>query len=211
MNNSGIVTSIEEQKHNKNRYSVFIDGRYSFSLDDETLYKSKLKLGDTVTEEIASRLIADAQYASCKEYGFKLVSNKPYTARMLADKLKEKDFDASVAESVCARFCELGLIDDEAYARAYISDASKLKQKGKRLIKTELLRKGIDKTVADELLEDFENPDGLEKIISRKLKGEVPDRKKLNNLFAACMRKGYNADEIKRALKKYTDEEFADE
>ena len=211
MINNGFITSIEEQKNNKNRYSVFIDGRYAFSLDDETLFKSKLKAGDEITEEKAQALIHDAQYMSCKDYGFKLVSKKLYTAHDFLQKLKTKDFDEAVAMDVCRRFAELKLIDDESFARAYISDASKLKQKGKRAISSELYRHGIDKTLIDELLDGFENSDGLEKIISKKLKSKTPDRKTLNNLFAACIRKGYGADEIKHALKKYTDEDFADE
>ena len=211
MINNGFVTSIEEQKNNKNRYSVFIDGRYAFSLDDETLFKSKLKAGDEITDEKARALIRDAQYMSCKDYGFKLVSKKMYTAHDFLQKLKTREFDGAVAEEVCARFIELGLINDEAFARAYISDASKLKQKGKRAISAELYRHGIEKALIDELLDGFENPDGLEKIIFKKLRSKTPDRKTLNNLFAACMRKGYSADEIKYALKKYTDEDFADE
>ena len=211
MTDSGIVSSIEEQKNNKNRYSVFIDGRYAFSLDDETLFKSKLKVGDEINSEKSQELILNAQYMSCKDYGFKLVSKKLYTRRDFTEKLKAKEFDETVAGEVCARFAELGLIDDEAFARAYISDAAKLKQKGRRAISAELYRHGIDKTLIDELLDGFENPNGLEKIISKKLKTKAPDRKTLNNLFAACMRKGYSADEVKCALKKYTDEEFADE
>ena len=148
---------------------------------------------------------------ACKDYGFRLVSKKLYTAHDFLQKLKAKEFDETVADEVCARFTELGLINDEAFARAYISDASNLKQKGKRAISAELYRHGIDKTLIDELLDGFENPDGLEKIISKRLKSKTPDRKTLNNLFAACMRKGYSADEIKYALKKYTDEDFTDE
>lgn len=211
MINNGFVSSIEEQKNNKNRYSVFIDGRYAFSLDDETLFKSKLKAGDEITEEKAAALIRSAQYMTCKDYGFKLVSKKLYTAHDLLQKLKAKEFDKAIAEEVCSRFTELGLIDDRAFAEAYISDASKLKQKGKRAISSELYRHGIEKALIDELLDGFENPDGLEKIISKRLKDKNPDRKTLNNLFAACMRKGYSAGEVKNALKKYTDEDFADE
>lgn len=211
MKNNGIVTSVEEQRNNKNRYSVFIDGRYAFSVDDETLFKSGLKAGDEITEDFADSLIYYAQYMSCKEYGFRLVSQKMYTEGMLREKLTEKKFDAEITDAVCIKFRELGLIDDEAYARAYISDASKLKNKGKRLIMTELMRRGVDKELINELLEDFENPVGLEKIIAKKLNGVSPDRKTLNRLFAACMRKGYNSEEIKRALKKYSDEEFTDE
>ena len=211
MNNSGFITSIEPQKNNKNRYSVFIDGKYAFSLDDETLFKSKLKVGDEINEEAAQELICDAQYMACKDYGFKLVSKKLYTAHDFTYKLKMKGFDESVANKVCLRFSELGLINDEDFARAYISDAARLRQKGKRAISAELSMHGVDKAVIDGLLDGFENPEGLEKIISKKLKTKNPDRRQLSSVFSSCIRKGYGADEIKHALKKYTDEEFTDE
>ena len=67
------VSAIEPHKHNKNRYSVFLDGEYAFSLDDETLVKSKLKVGSCLSDEDVRYLTEEAEYASCKEAGMKLM------------------------------------------------------------------------------------------------------------------------------------------
>lgn len=203
------VSAIEPQKHNKNRYSVFLDGEYAFSLDDETLVKSKLKVGSCLSEDDVRYLTEEAEYASCKEAGMKLLSRKRYTCRELSEKLSEKGF--SVSDEVCERFAELGLLNDEEYARAFVHDAAVVSGKGERIIKSELKRKGVADSIINSLMEEFDNSDALSKLVEKKFRGKAPDRKTAASVFAACLRKGFCADEIKSAIKKYTDEEFADE
>ncbi len=206
---SKIITAIEPQKNNKNRYSVFTDGEYAFSLDDETLVKSHLKTGASVTEEDIRYLTEEASFAYCKELGMRLLARKRYTRHELIKKMEDKGF--SNAEAVCERLSELGFIDDAEFARAYVSDAAKISGKGARLIRMELKRKGIEDDVIINALDGFDNSDSLTRLVEKKFKGKTPDRKTAASVFAACMRKGYNADEIKSAIRKYTDEEFADE
>ena len=206
---SKTVSAIEPQKHNKNRFSVFLDGEYAFSLDDETLVKSKLKSGVVLSSEDIRYLTEEAEYASCKEAGLKLLSRKRYTCRELCAKLSEKGF--SVSDEVCEKFTELGLLNDCEFARAYASDAAKISGKGGRLIKSELKRKGIADSIIEGVMEEFDNSDALSKLVEKKFRGKTPDRKTAASVFAACMRKGFGTDEIRSAIRKFTDEEFADE
>ena len=206
---SKTVSAIEPQKHNKNRYSVFIGGEYAFSLDDETLVKSKLKTGSQLSEDDMRYLTEEAELASCKDAGMKLLSRKRYTCRELSKKLSEKGFE--VADRVCERFAELGLLDDAEYARAYVHDAAVVSGKGERLIKSELKRKGIADSIIASVFEEFDNSDALWKLVEKKFRGKPADRKTAASVFASCMRKGFGADEVRSAIRKYTDEEFADE
>ena len=40
-----IITDIQRQKHNDKRFSVFVDGEYTFSVSDVDLLYYKLKVG----------------------------------------------------------------------------------------------------------------------------------------------------------------------
>ena len=188
---SKTVSAIEPQKHNKNRYSVFLNGEYAFSLDDETLVKSKIKTGCELSDEDVRYLSEEAEFASCKDAGMKLLSRKRYTCSELSKKLAEKGF--SVADEVCGRFCELGLLDDEEYARAFVHDAAVVSGKGERLIKSELKRKGIADSIINSLFDEFDNSDALFSLVEKKFRRKTPDRKTAASVFAACMRKGYQA------------------
>ena len=203
------ITAIEPQKNNKNRYSVFLDGEYGFSLDDETLVKSRIKVGSELSGEDVRYLTEEAGFSYCKEYGMKLLSRKRYTKAELCRRLQEKGFEC--AEDVCERFLELNLLDDREYARCFISDAMKISGKGERVIRLELKRKGISDSIIDEMMDGFENNDALLRLVEKKFKGRTNDRKTAASVFASCIRKGFGADEIRSAIRKYTDEEFADD
>lgn len=203
------ISALEPQKHNRNRYSVFLDGEYGFSVDDETLVKSKLKVGKVLSEADVEYLSGEAGFAYCKQYGLGLLSRKRYTKAELCRKMQEKGFDC--AEQVCVRFEELGLLNDREYARCFVADASKISGKGERVIRAELKRKGVSDTVISEVMDGFENSDALYRLVEKKLRGKVVDRKVCASVFASCMRKGFGADEIRSAIRKYTDEEFLDD
>ena len=47
------ITKIEQQKKNKSRMSVFIDGEFSFGTDNFTLLSLHLKEGEEITLKIA--------------------------------------------------------------------------------------------------------------------------------------------------------------
>ena len=73
---------------------------------------------------------------------------------LLSEKLSEKGF--SVSDEVCERFAELGLLNDEEYARAFVHDAAVVSGKGERIIKSELKRKGVADSIINNLMEDIQ-------------------------------------------------------
>ena len=74
----------------------------------------------------------------------------------LADKLAKKDVPAEIATRLLDRFEEVGLIDDEAFARAWIASRQPGKGLARRALAQELRRKGIDDEVAREALDEID-------------------------------------------------------
>ncbi len=208
---SNVITAISQQTKERGRRNVFLDGKFAFALDLETLVKSKIRVGDTLSCEDISYLKLEGEIALAKEYGFKLLSARRYTNRDFRKKLSDKEYSIEAIDAVCSKMADFGYIDDEAYAEMYVRDKAKLLGKGERLIRTELMQKGISREILDRVFENFSNPEGLKKLLDKKLKGKSIDRKTLQSAFASAMRKGYGAEEIRAAIKTYTDEDFTHE
>ncbi len=93
----------------------------------------------------------------------------------LADRLAKKNVPADVAGRLLDRFEEVGLVDDEAFARAWVASRQPGKGLARRALAQELRRKGVEDDVAREALDEIEP--GAEEAAARRLV-----RKKLRTL-----------------------------
>ncbi len=134
------------------------------------------------------------------------------TEREIRDKLREKEFgDEEIAQTITA-LKNAGLLDDAAFARMYIRDALAGRPAGKMLLKKKLLLLGVDKSVADEAIEEtFAGVDvqatalALARQFIKKtqnLKKDETPMKARNRVSTFLARKGYGWDVIAAVLKE---------
>jgi regulatory protein len=116
----------------------------------------------------------------------------------LGDKLAAKNVPDDVATRLLDRFEEVGLVDDEAFARSWIASRQPGKGLARRALAQELRRKGVDDEVAREALEEIE-PDQEEAaaraLVRKKLRSlaRVDDTTATRRLVGMLARKGYGS------------------
>jgi len=71
----------------------------------------------------------------------------------------------SLVEDALARLVELGFLDDEAFARAWVESRDRARPRGEHALRRELAQKGVERAVVDAVLaerrgEDEEEPAG---------------------------------------------------
>ena len=102
------------------------------------------------------------------------------------------------------RMEELGLVDDEDYARRL---AQELARKGYAAPRTaqELARRGIDRDLARAAAQEAVSDPGesLRALIARKYARRLGDEKGRRQTVAALQRLGYRWDEIRSALREF--------
>ncbi|WP_372729660.1 regulatory protein RecX [Nocardioides sp.] len=116
----------------------------------------------------------------------------------LSDKLAAKNVPTDVATRLLDRFEEVGLIDDEAFARAWIASRQPGKGLARRALGQELRRKGIDDEVAKEALDEIDPADEQEAargLVRKKLRSlsRVDDTTATRRLVGMLARKGYSS------------------
>ena len=125
------------------------------------------------------------------------LTGAPKTRSQLADLLAARDIPDDAAETVLDRFIEVGLIDDAAYARAWVSSRSAGRGLARRALSAELRAKGVDPEVAAEAVEAVDDDDeraAAQRLVARR----VPGMRRLDRatatrrLVGMLARKGYN-------------------
>lgn len=198
------ITSIEPQKKNKKIYSIYIDGKYTFSLEDIELAKLSLKEGQEITNENIESYIQAYEFSKAFDRALRFASFKRRTQAQLEKKMLELDYGDDIIRKVIKKMKELKYLDDEQYAEDYIEERTNMKPSGKRLIAMELKNKGINEQTIIKKLESSEIDEynlayGLaEKKISRI---QNLDRKELQRIYAFLMRRGFSSNLVLKVLK----------
>ena len=141
---------------------------------------------------------------NCRDYALKVIEFKDRTEKEIREKLTQKGYDENITEDEIAFLKDYGFINDLRYAQRFVSDAINLKKWGKARIRAELLRKGVDREIIDNAVEDafmYIDDDRLLKEMQRRFKNsDLSNIKERTRIFNFYMRRGFSPDEIKGAM-----------
>ncbi|QKG26211.1 regulatory protein RecX [Actinomadura verrucosospora] len=170
--------------------------------------------GQKAGGESAGRVPDDPE-AAAREACLRLLASSPRTRAQLADALRRRNIPDDVAEQVLGRFTDVGLIDDEAFARAWVQSRHAGRGLARRALAVELRRRGVaDETVNDavEALEPDQEERTARALVDRKLPGTrgVDPDKRMRRLVGMLARKGYSPGLAFRVVKEALADEGAD-
>lgn len=150
-----IITKITQQKNDSERYNIFVDEKYAFSVHESVLIKYNLKKGmlldEWVTEEIAYEDEIEKAFHRALHY----LSFRMRSEREVEKKLKEVGFGEAVIKEAIMKLRRLNFLDDEAFSEAFMRTQKNASSKGPRAIQQALQQKGIAKDVQQEVLEMY--------------------------------------------------------
>lgn len=196
-----VISDIKRQKRHSERFSIYVDGSYSFSLGDLALSNSGLRAGQDLPVQEVEQWQSQALEAKAYHAALGQLSYRRRSRREIVDYLLRKDFDEDIADVVLLRLESLGLVDDTAFAAAWIADRQLLRPRSKRVLFGELRQKGIATEIINDSLEVIDESaeiDALTDLIERKRRqSSFADPQKLMGYLA---RQGYAYDRIKKAL-----------
>lgn len=193
------ITAIKQQVARPNRFSVFVDGKYSFSLSDTALLESRIVSGREISDKQLNdyrRLSqADKSFGALLRYAALRPRSEWETRQYLARKKVEPD----QADSMLAKLKSLALLDDYAFANSWIQNRRLLKSVSLNRLRQELRQKHVDGSIVSKLLNDEENDkQALRELIDKK-QSRYPDRTKF---MAYLSRQGFRYDDIRAAFEE---------
>jgi len=109
----------------------------------------------------------------------RLLAVRPRTRSELATALRRRGIDAQVAEEVLRRYGEVGMVDDEAFARAWVTSRHHSRGLARRALAAELRQRGIDSDTVGRALTELDSETEVataRALVERKLRTEPPLR-----------------------------------
>ncbi|MFS8202319.1 recombination regulator RecX [Streptomyces sp. CWNU-52B] len=145
----------------------------------------------------------------------RLLTGNPRTRKQLADALRKREIPDDVADEVLSRFEEVGLIDDGAFADAWVESRHRGRGLARRALAQELRTKGVDPTLIDEAvgqLDSDQEETTARALVARKLSATrgLDRDKRIRRLAGMLARKGYSQGTALRVVRQALEEEGED-
>ena len=200
------ITAIEPRR--KGLSALYIDGELAMKLDTEVLIAQRFDVGREITDEELRECVLASELKRCKDKAMWLISFRDHSRRELVDKLR-RDYSEDCCEQTADRMVELGLIDDERFARRYSADLINLKHLSYRGVRQKLAEKGISRELIDSVTgePEIDEEQQIRTIIDKKYSRVMNDEKGRRRAYNALMRLGFNYRDIKSVMAEYTDTE----
>lgn len=202
------ITSIQVQKRNKERVSVFLDGEYAFGLP--MIEAARLCKGQILADEDIAKLQAIDERHQAFEYAVRFLGHRPRSIREIRRRLKRRDVEDVVIDHVIERLESLGYVDDLEFARWWVRNREQFKPRGPMALRAELREKGINNAFIDQAITELVDPlDSARKAAQKKASSyrrtdDITFRRRMTGYLS---RRGFDYDTVRTVIDELLDEE----
>lgn len=200
-----IITSAVKHKNNPDMISIYIDNKYAFSIPNEEYLRLNLYERTELSEEEVKKIREEINIRAATQNGIRMLYSKDRTEYEMRQNLIRKGFDEDTAEGAVMQLKSMGYINDRLYAHKYISDRIKLKPKSKKALMYELQKKGIDREIIAEVLDEFEMDESIiaYRIARKKFnKYDISDPLIQKRIFSFLAHRGFSNEIINDVIKQ---------
>ena len=197
------ITDIKAQVRIAGRYSIFIDGKYAFSLSDVALLEQRLKIGQEVDKERAAKLRQvssdDKLYGSTLRY----LGIRPRSEWEVRTYLYRKQASPALADSILNKLSIDGYINDISFAQAWVSSRRLLRPTSKRKLQQELRSKHVsDEVIRTVLAGDEADEQQVLRALADKKRARYRDDIKLMQYL---VRQGFSYEDVKTVVNELSE------
>ncbi|MBQ8767511.1 MAG: regulatory protein RecX [Clostridia bacterium] len=205
--------TVKEGKANK--IHIYVDEEYRATVDSDYWYSEKYRKLKEINEDELTELLDAVSFRRAYNKALDLLSRRPYGTKELIKKLCEKGHENEASQKASERLLELGLLNDEEYARILSNDLMERKNYSIKRVKQELSYRGIPREIIENTVDSLDNDaeNRIILVIKKKYLNKLNDEKGRKRAIDGLMRLGFSYSDIKSALRKvseFTEEEDYD-
>lgn len=204
---SRVITKISRQKRNQERYNIYLNEEYAFSIDEAILIQYSLTKGKTIDDLTIDEIAFDDEIQRAFNRALSFLSFQMRSEHEVHQKLKELEFGEAVIQEALQKLKKLGFLNDENYSKALVETKKKTAKKGPRAIQKDLEKKGIDQKLQQQVLLSFSEDEQLEialQLAEKAVRNEqrkTPSQMK-QKIQEILIRKGYPFAIVEQVLDK---------
>jgi len=199
------ITAIKPQKKRKNRFNIYLDGKFIFGLSAEILAKSNLSVGRELSDQEVNDLILKNELGKSLDRVYRFLSYRPRSEKEIRDYLRKKEVEEKIVEKVVSKVKKLGYVDDLKFVRWWVEQRSTFRPRGKYVLTIELRQKGVAPEIIDQVLgESIDEVPLAQKAIQKKINEylKLPPRESRQKIAAYLRRRGFSWETIEKVFDK---------
>jgi len=132
-----------------------------------------------------------------RQIALRLLESQPRTRAELERAMSRRGVPADAATAVLDRFTEVGLIDDEAFAAAWVTSRHSGRGLGRRALSQELRKRGVDDETVRQAVETVSADDERDAAVAlverrRRTMTGLPRDTQIRRLVGMLARKGFS-------------------
>lgn len=206
-----VVTQVVAQK-SKKRVNIFIDDEFSFGLDLENLLKFGIRKGKILEEKDIKKIIKEAEFAKVYQKIVRFGVVRPRSEWEFRNWIKKYSVDSRIHEDLLAKLTDMGLLDDLAFAKWWVTQRTNFKPKAKRVLEMELKQKGLSDSPIKSALREIQVDEvslGVD-ILQKKARqiDRMPADKKRQKMVQILRLRGFDMDVIRKVMKSISEPEY---
>ena len=166
------ITDLRQGVKNPERVNVFVDEKFSFSLDVAQVVDLKIKIGQELTDEELEELKKASEFGKLYQRTLEWVLSRPHSERETRDylfkKIFERKLDKSYVEIIVDKLKKKKYLNDSLFAEWYVENGVGKKGISKKRLKMELEKKGIASEIIEKVLDARNDEEEILKFIAKK-------------------------------------------
>ena len=151
---SSTITALKLKDKRSNKVVIHLDEEPAFSL--APVLAATLRVGQTLNARQIAELKDRQALEEAYQRALSLLSRRPRSEFELRLYFKRRKTASRIADLVLERLDERGLLDDRAFAQAWIENRSTFRPRGPWALRAELRQKGVSSETIEDALEDFD-------------------------------------------------------
>lgn len=199
------IEEVKKSERMKGRFLVRLEDGNILRVTEEELLRFGLRAGLELDGEAMEAVAASAKASSAKAAAANMIGSRALSKRELTRRLVKKGNEEADAQAAADWLEDIGAVDDAGYAAALVRHYGG-KGYGPARVREELRRRGVDRELWDEALEEMpEAAEILDALIRKKCRGELSDPKEKKRVSDGLLRRGFGWSDVKAAMGRYTE------
>lgn len=191
-----IITSVERSPRRRGRVDVYLDGRRAFDLTSAGVARHGLRAGLQLDATRIAAIEESERRRAALDAAVATLARGPRSQRDLHARVRRRTGDPALADEVLRKLQAAGLVDDAAYADAYVDRRLRQRPGGRRLLVQELRAKGVAAETARAATARLSEDDVAYEAALRRLRSlRVADEREFRDRLGAFLqRRGFSWD-----------------
>lgn len=198
------VTALRATK--RGRIGLHIDGVFVCIVSESIIARFHLFAGRELEDDEVHSLHEEVMRERISADAYRLLAHRSRSRKELAQRLAAKGHSAEAIDAVIARLADDGLLDDAAFAKAFVADKQRLGGWGAVRITRELAKLGVPADVVSASLDRAEGPDDVTRareLLERRGPAAAPLDAAKRRAYDYLVRRGFAHETAYRTVQEW--------